>query len=92
MTDNISDDEKNANFRQRIKVGDIITHPEWTNPKDSDALVVYIDNPQDIFVFKSITEYGHDGNLQIRAMACDRGEYAYKAKRKELIKEIENES
>ena len=73
-----TDDEKNKTFRETIKVGDIITHPEWIDPKDSSALVVYIDFPENVFISKQITEYGHNGNLSVRAMACARGEYAFK--------------
>lgn len=74
----ITDDEKNSNFRRRIKLGDIITHPEWLDPKDSAAEVVYIDSPQNIFVSKQISEYAHNGSIQVRAMSCDRGEYIKK--------------
>lgn len=70
-----TDEEKNKTFRASIRVGDLITHPEWTDPKDCSATVVYIDSPENVFVTKQISEYGHNGNLQIRAMACDRGEY-----------------
>ena len=71
----MTNEEKNKRFRDNIKVGDFITHPYWRDPKDDKALVVYIDSPQNVFVFKNITDYNHDGSLQIRAMASSREEY-----------------